>query len=345
MTTSHRFHWTLVGMGLSFAILGCNTAQEEGTTSEVAVSAVSGALNNFPGTGGLAMRVQPEPSALDTVLSALNPLGVAWAAAEFSCTPGTLDQPFAPPSPLIYVYTPGQCSFTGPDGLLLSSSWSTTFTLNYETTPGSTSSLCDPSQGPTMESQSAGCTLTRTTAPGGNTRDLVGAKSGRYAIVHDTNGAGSGWDSSVSPAPLSTGVTVVCGGNGCASSRTLQFNGSHLTGTLSPTGSSPQNIWDHTLTTSLNLLQVTGSGASRSVSGMVTVQHNLSKYTAEVNFNNVTYTDAACCFPTGGSVTANVINGKNQGQTETLTFNGACGSATLKDLGGSTSTFIMHHCL
>jgi hypothetical protein len=277
--------------------------------------------------------VLPQRTGADAILDALNPIGEAWASS-FTCTGGQLSPTFNGPGS--YQYTPWSCSFTGPDGETVSSVWSTFFTLDYSTS-------CDATS-PSLEHQAGNCARTRTTPTGGNTRTLTGAKGGQYAIDHDTNGQGTGWDSSVSPAPKNSGVVATCDASGCTAGRTVEINGSHLTGTLTPAGGAAKKIWDHTLTTASPLV-VTGSGAGRVVNGTLTVQHNLAKYTAQVTFNQVAYTDPLCCFPTGGSVQTAISAGLDQGKTESLSFGPACGQATLKELSGVTSSFTMRHCL
>jgi hypothetical protein len=193
-----------------------------------------------------------------------------------------------------------------------------------------------------MEKQVAACDLTRTTGTGGITRTITGPDGNTYAIGHDTNGAGTGWDSSVTPAPNDDGVVITCGSGGCSSTRTVVVNGSHLTGTVTIEGDSTK-IWDHTVTASD--IAVTGAAGERLVSGTVTVQHNLLKYTSTTTFSGVGYGEPLCCFPTAGSVSTTYSKGTNAGKTETLEFSSVCGEGTLTDASGASAPITLQYCL
>ncbi len=307
------------------------------SSSEVAVSVVSGALNASAGSAvgwnGAPVR---QRSLLERIRDELGPVGQA-DAATWTCTGGTLSPSFSGPTANPYTYTPVSCSVTWANGKSGSSVWSSTFTLNYGPT-------CDDSH-PRIVNQDGGCTLTRITAAGGDTRTITGPLGNAYAITHDTNGAGTGWDSGVSPAPTNAGVVITCTAGGCATDGgTLAVNGSHLTGTVTPAGGSPTEIWDHTVSTPSGPLTFTASGTTRLFSGQVTVQHNLARYTAVSTFNAVGYGEPGCCFPTTGSITTAYQGGPLQGQTETLAFSPVCGEATLT-VGSSSVALTLLHCL
>ena len=104
--------------------------------------------------------------------------------------------------------------------------------------------------------------MTRTTPAGGDTRTITGPDGNSYAIRHDTSGQGSGWDSSVSPAPGSGGVVVTCGAAGCSQGGNLVVGGSHLTGTVTIDGKST-TIWDHTVSTGAGGIDVMARGRTR----------------------------------------------------------------------------------
>jgi hypothetical protein len=299
----------------------------------VAVSAVSGALNNNSGTGIAWNPPVPKSTTVERALAFLSPVGTAYAAT-WTCTGDTLTPKFSGPGADPYSYTPDSCTISWVNGKTGSSSWSGPFTLSYGTSCDSIHAL--------MEKQAAGCDLTRTTAAGGSTRTVTGPDGNSYAIAHDTNGAGTGWDSSVSPAPTSDGVVITCGSGGCTADRTLVINGSHLTGTVEVRGVS-QNIWDHTVTASG--ITVTGAAADRVVNGTVTVQHNLLKYTSTTTFTSVGYGEPGCCFPTTGSVSTTFSKGAETGKTETLTFSNICGEASLTDISGATDPLTLQFCL
>jgi hypothetical protein len=321
----------LVAPMLSACGLGSSS---EGIDSEAATSVVSGALNNTSGsTLGMNDLPKEHPTMFARLLDALNPISTAWAAM-WSCTPGTLSPAYAGAAKDPYAFTPAGCSISWLNGRSASSKWNGTFTVNY-------GAMCSTTS-PTVAQQPAGCTITRT---GDNTRALTGPDNSAYSVTHDTSGSGTGWDASVSPAPSNGGVVLTCGAGGCASGATLVISGSHLTGTITAPSGKQTTLWDHTVSTGQNGLSVTTSGSTRTVSGTVTVQHNILKYTAQATLNNVTYGDANCCFPTGGSLSTTFSSGTNAGKTETLSFSAACGEATLTTAHGQTMAYTLQHCL
>jgi hypothetical protein len=302
------------------------------TGSEVAVSLVSGGINTTGGSGIAFEPKAPERGAVERALAVLNPIGTA-NAATWSCASETLTPAFSGPGADPYAFTPPSCSVTWEGGRTATSTWSGPFTLDYGSSCDSTHEL--------MEKQVAACTLTRTTGSSGDTRSITGPDGNAYAIDHDSNGAGTGWDSSVTPAPNSDGVVTTCGTGGCEASRTLVINGSHLTGTVE-VGSSSEKIWDHTVT---GQVTVTGAGASRVVSGTVTVQHNLIHATSTTTFTEVGYAQPLCCFPTNGSVTTTFSEGSDVGKTESIQFSGICGETVLTRADGSSAALTLEHCL
>jgi hypothetical protein len=314
--------------------MGCGLdLSSEGTPSEVATTAVSGAINGGnPLVGYNAPKIRASP--VQRVLESLKPIGEAWAFT-WSCQSGSFSPKFAGPGN--YTFTPPSCSVAWGNGRTASSSWSGTFDLDY-------GASCDAVH-PWIDNQAGGCVLTRTTASGGVTRTIEGPNGATYAITHDTNGAGTGWDSTVSPAPTNAGVVVSCASGGCDLGKTVVINGSHLTGTITPSGGSSEKIWDHTVSSGTTGLAVTGEGGGRVVNGSVTVQHNLAQETAQVTFNAVSYGDTACCFPTGGSLSTAITDGKAQGKSEALSFGPSCGEATLTRTDGKTVSLTLQHCL
>ncbi len=307
----------------------------DGQGSEVAVSVVSGALNN---TGGSALgwngpRLRARRSSFDRALELLNPVGMAWAAT-WTCTGASLSPAFAGPAGDPYTYTPVSCSVTWKNGKTASSVWDRSFTLVYGPS-------CDALH-PFIAHQAADCSLARTTGAGGNTRTLTGPDGYAYSITHDTNGAGSGYDVTVSPAPNNDGVVVTCGAGGCDTGGTLVINGSHLTGTMTTAAGRSATLWNHTVSGSV---AVVGPAGGRVVNGTLTVQHNIVQRTSSTAFAGVTYGDANCCFPSAGSVTTIKLNGPRAGQSETLSFGGACGEATLTTFSGSAVALTLEHCI
>jgi hypothetical protein len=333
---------TLLTIAAGLAGAGCRAqtvVNTDGEGSEVATSVVGGALNNTTGSS-VALNgswQRHERGTLDKLIELLSPVRPAWAAS-WSCTGGSLAPTFSGPGADPYAYTPMSCMVSWKTGKMASSSWSGAFSLNY-------GSSCDNTHA-FIENQAAACTLTRTTGTTPNTRTVTGPDGTVYAITHDTSGAGTGWDSTVTPAPNNSGVVLTCASGGCATGLNIAVNGSHITGTATAAGGSAEKFWDHTVSTGASGVTVTGEGPNRVATGSITVQHNLAKYTSTTTFNNVAFGDTTCCFPTGGNVTTTFADGPDVNKTETLTFGGgACGEATLTAANGSTSAVTLQHCL
>jgi hypothetical protein len=108
---------------------------------------------------------------------------------------------------------------------------------------------------------------------------------------------------------------------------------------------SSAKIWDHTVSTGAGGLEVTGAAGDRVVSGTVTVQHNLLKYTSTTTFTSVGYTEPLCCFPTTGSVSTTYTKGAMAGKTESISFSSVCGESTLTEIDGATVALTLQHCL
>lgn len=132
----------------------------------------------------------------------------------------------------------------------------------------------------------------------------------------------------------STGITVSKSGT----TRTIAIDGIHriLKG---PRG---RTLFNHSLKSTG--LTVTGTRAlgTRVVSGNLTVYHNIAAYTATNTFNNVTWGNSSCCYPTSGSISTS-LSGALTGSTS-LAFTSTCGSATFTSTSGSTSTVTLNQC-
>lgn len=324
-----------VAMGAGALVLaGCpSKGMDEVSGSEVAVSAVSGAINNTETQSPLGFNTLPRErkTTAGLIWDQINPVRPAWAAT-WTCSGGVLSPAWSGPAGNPYTYTPVSCSMTWDVGKTASAVWSDSFILSYGASCDSTS--------PFMENQAANCTLTRTTTTNGNTRTLTGARGNTYAITHNTFGAGTGWDSSVAPAPTNDGVMLGCAPSGCSASLTLVISGSHISGTINS-----ERFWDHTVSTGPGGITVTGTRRSRVVTGTVFVQHNLAHFTSQTTFNDVAYGDTACCYPTSGSVTTIFSSGPNKSKSESLSFTPICGDATLTRADGSTTTLSLEQCL
>jgi hypothetical protein len=324
--------WAAMPIAFSAAAVigGCSSKSvsfEGPSGSEVAVSVVSGGLNNTSGSSVAFNLLKPHrPSFMHRVLDALDPIPTA-SAAVWSCSGGSLSPSFNGPGGNPYTYTPVSCMVTWGNDRAASADWSGSFILDYGPTCDATHAF--------LGNQVAGCSVTRTTAPGGNTRTITGPDGNSYAITHDTNGQGTAWDATEAPVAEDGGVI--------ATGTSLVINGSHLTGTVEINGEKG-TIWDHTVMTDADGITVTGAGTDRIVSGTVYVHHNILKFTTATAFDGVTYGNADCCFPTGGSVTTTVVRGTGGNPSESLTFTPVCGESVLTDSHG-TSALTLQHCL
>lgn len=77
---------------------------------------------------------------------------------------------------------------------------------------------------------------------------------------------------------------------------------------------------------------------SRTMTGTVTIYHNLVKYTATNTFNSVVWGDSTCCYPTSGTITATYSGTNKPADSSTMTFSTSCGSATFASTSGSSTT-------
>ena len=199
-------------------LAGCvaRNAPDDPTGSEVAVSMVSGALNNTAGSSvAWNAPARPRGSMFARTLETLNPIGTAWAAT-WSCSGGGLSPAFTGPAQNPHEYTPVSCSVTWDNALRASATWSGPFTLDY-------GSSCDSTHA-YIENQAGSCEVTRTTSASGEVRTLTGPDGNSYAITHDTNGAGTGWDST-DPAPTNGGVSLTCASAAAAQARRSSSTG------------------------------------------------------------------------------------------------------------------------
>jgi hypothetical protein len=106
--------------------------------------------------------------------------------------------------------------------------------------------------------------------------------------------------------------------------------------------------WNHTVSTDpSNPLVFVGTGSSKVLnSGTIILQHNLAKYTStSVVSSPLVFSNANCCFPTSGSLTATFSGGPYDGKTETIEYSSDCGEATLVNSAGVTSSITLSDCL
>lgn len=145
--------------------------------------------------------------------------------------------------------------------------------------------------------------------------------------------------------------TINNGGYGAA----VSFNGSGDTRSGIEIGHhiSVQGVFDHTVYGSLTISETSGN-STRTVSGSVTVYHNLMRVVGTSTLSNVVHSDI-CCLPTEGTITTTFAAGSNLnkpptalgqlfvGKSESLQFTG-CGTAVYTSPSGTTSNVTLHRC-
>lgn len=82
-------------------------------------------------------------------------------------------------------------------------------------------------------------------------------------------------------------------------------------------------------------------GATKSVTGNVTIYHNLASYTATNYFSAVTWGNSSCCFPTSGSITSSFSGTNPPSGPILLTFTSTCGEAKLTTPTDSAGTIVI----
>jgi hypothetical protein len=109
--------------------------------------------------------------------------------------------------------------------------------------------------------------------------------------------------------------------------------------------------YDHSVSGSVTVSEVGGSGRRAIGGGPIFVYHNLLRIIGTSTFSNVVHSDL-CCLPISGSVATTFSQGSVQptaagalavGKTERLTFTG-CGTATLQSYDGTTSSVSLTRC-
>lgn len=144
-------------------------------------------------------------------------------------------------------------------------------------------------------------------------------------------------------ANIGSGYGTVVGFNGTGKRNSLEIETRiHSTGRF-----------DHSISTqahgSLTINET--SSSERTVSGELTVYHNLLEVIGTSTFNSVVHEDG-CCVPVSGNITTTfaaggvgptVAGSAYVGQIEVLTFTG-CGTGSLQTVSGSTVSVILSNC-
>ena len=298
----------LVGVtALTAAGCGSGTASD-GSGSEIASSAMSGAASSSEGTvaslqGGKEQKAL-FASMLDRILSPAYAAGCGSVLTAATCSVATITIP------------DGGCTTGFGSGV-----WTGNQIITYTTGSCAANAAA-------VGNSAANAVFTRTTDTTGITR--TGNNGPKVTLTT--------LDSSGYSTPLSGGAQITCGTSGCATSRTIKVLGQHYVGASGFT-------WDHTVSTDADI-SVTGSGATRVInSGTIRVQHNLAKFVTVSTISGPLTHTANCCFPISGSVTTAFSGGKLDGKSETVAYSATCGAATLTDSKGGSQPLTLTHCM
>lgn len=183
------------------------------------------------------------------------------------------------------------------------------------------------------------CTSSRLTQSATVTRSSTGATvtfpRGRK-IVTDTSGGTTYEGTSIPSGSIITERTGT-------STRTISMTPTNAAIHQVGTGRLGTKLFDYfvrpsiTVTGAKNASSI-GMTGSRSMTGTVTIIHNLAKYTATNTFNTVTWGSTSCCYPTSGSITATYSGTNKPADSSTLTFDSTCQTATFEVVSGSSTT-------
>jgi hypothetical protein len=320
--------WLAGLMAVSFAVSGCgknsdgSTSAEDTSASGAAAGAVGGALSGSSSSGTQAqMDFKSQPSLFQTAKSSFNLLPNAFA--DVSCptfrTMGSGCQASGGTMWLSY----SDCTFAG------AATWTGVQSL-ISTASASCGVFPNPTTGTLIRQFVAS---SGSTTPGSVT---LTTNRGVQGVVDDATVNLGNFDGDAIS-------TVTNGGYG---SEVTFASGKRTSATIAHRIYST-GIFDHSVT---GTVQVSDSGSSRSVSGTVTVYHNLLRIIGTSSVN-VVHQDG-CCFPISGTITTLFSQGSVApttlgrlavGKTETLNITG-CGTATLTSYDGSTANVILDRC-
>lgn len=323
------------------AIMGCTktdttSGTEDTSASGAAGQAAGGALSASEANGTLAMGMKRPQSSLFAALSSFgNLIPNAWAssscptyktASGSGCTQGS-----GTPGYLWLDYS--DCNFG-----VFDATWNGVQAIIN----GAGTATCGtfPTPTPTNILYRQIVSAVSGTTPGTAT---VTSSFGTTATIDNastTPGSLGNFDEQIYPSSINGGwgdaVTFGAGGI-----RTSVQIGQHIYTTL----------FDHTIMGSLTVTETAGA-TSRTLSGNLTVYHNLLKVVGNATFNNVVHSDS-CCQPISGSIKTTFASGTIVpatvagrlivGLSETLTFTG-CGTGTYVSPTGTTTNVTLSRC-
>lgn len=312
----------LLALGIVALVAGCASPDVEPNLAvespgEVAVASVAGALaaSSTGGFARLATRLRATPSC--PTPGNAKP-GCTTSGATMTLGYGTADKP---------------CYFLKPDGATYyNRSWTGSLLLTASAGAVACGTYPAPPGGTTTRAFGTATTVTATDA-NGNT----------HVTALDTNSSGFS-------TPVAGGTELAWDGAGALTTVTLL--GVHAT--ASKKGATKKGVarvvdaWDHTFSTGAVAgapdtgapLAITTGAGTRTASGVIVVQLNLTRQVVSARLDQVTWRlGTECVHPTGGTVTTRYTDQK----TETLTFSETCGAAVLVDRDGNRSAVTLTH--
>jgi hypothetical protein len=311
-------------LSISVLLTNCKESSDEASTgveTEVAIAAISGTSNSSEARLSDNADFRQKKSFLAHLQGVLSPIPNAWAVP--SCSWSSLITGCSSNSSTI---TFDGCSDSSDHAISIKGS----LTLAWTGVGCCTSN-------PLNASSIIPCTFTRRTLGADGSTDPVIHALGSHSVTLNTE------DNSGYNEAKTGGFTVTCqgaeGNNTCDGQRQIVINGAHYV------GQSGRGDWDHTVSTE-NPLIVQGHGENRrTLSGSISVQNNLLKYTSVTTITSTLTHSSNCCYPTGGTVSTTFSGGTLDGQTESMKFGPGCGTVTLNDTKQQKTGLTLHHCL
>ncbi len=111
-------------------------------------------------------------------------------------------------------------------------------------------------------------------------------------------------------------------------------------------------VFDHSISGNLSINESASAPSSRSVSGSISVYHNVIQVVGSSTLENLVFNND-CCLPISGTITTSFVAGQNVaptslgeraiGRAESLTLTG-CGTGTLVDYDGNTTAVELQKC-
>ena len=311
-------------------------AAEDSSTSGMAASVVGGSLSSSS-SGGTQASLTPAatPAAPSSLYASRDSLGNLISSAEASTACATFKTAAgsgctAAGGTLWMTYN--GCSFGTS-----SASWAGVQALSMSTGSATCGTFPNPGANNSLVRQFV--TGASSTTPGTATRT---AASGTVVTLDDAtaNLGNFNGDSVATLANGGYGTRVTVNASGARSGLTIArrvFSAGRF---------------DHSVSGTLTVTEAVGA-ETRTVSGSVSVYHNLLKVVGTSTFENVAHSNT-CCLPISGTITTQYVAGSHAtpttagsklvGKSETLKFTG-CGTGTLSGPDGVSANITLNHCL